>query len=254
MAYVYRHIRLDSGLPFYIGIGNDNKYKYSRAYFKSNRSDYWKRIVNKHGYEVEILIDDISWDDACNKESEFIKLYGREDLGTGILINKTDGGEGCVNGITKETRQKMAAKLRGRPLPEWVKNKLSNAAMGKSVYWCEKPIYQFDLYGNLLNEYKSITEVNNKLNISNLDKHLSGERKHCGGYIFEYKDADFNIVVNRVKSKLKNKIVFRGRPVMDSSGRVFNTAKEACKEFGYNYSKAKWALYKHGEYFNIKKL
>ena len=34
MAILYRHIRLDKNVPFYIGIGKDIK----RAYSKSNRN------------------------------------------------------------------------------------------------------------------------------------------------------------------------------------------------------------------------
>lgn len=70
MAYVYRHIRNDKNLPFYIGIGTDSTFK--RAKESSRRSQYWKRIVNKTGYEVEILFDGITIDEAKEKEIEFI--------------------------------------------------------------------------------------------------------------------------------------------------------------------------------------
>lgn len=118
MAYVYRHIRLDKNIPFYIGIGNDNKGKYARAYHgeKSRRcSRIWKRIVAKTTYEVEIILDDISWEDACNKEIEFILLYGRIDRETGTLANMTDGGEGVLGLIqTPESIKKSVEKRRGR--------------------------------------------------------------------------------------------------------------------------------------------
>ena len=51
---VYRHIRLDKNEVFYIGIGNDSNYK--RSKIKANRSVYWKNIVNKTFYEIEILL------------------------------------------------------------------------------------------------------------------------------------------------------------------------------------------------------
>jgi hypothetical protein len=90
MAVLYRHIRLDKNEPFYIGIGKDKK----RAYIKNGRNPIWKKIIKKTDYEVEILFDDLTWEEACKKEKEFIKLYGRKDLNTGSLINLTDGGEG----------------------------------------------------------------------------------------------------------------------------------------------------------------
>jgi hypothetical protein len=93
MAILYRHIRLDNNKPFYIGIGKTNK----RAYSRSKRNKYWISIVEKTEYKVEILFDDLTWEQACEKECEFIKLYGRKDKGTGILTNMTDGGDGAKN-------------------------------------------------------------------------------------------------------------------------------------------------------------
>jgi len=92
MAYLYRHIRLDKNEPFYIGIGSDEKHM--RAYNKKGRSYSWKDIVYKIGYKVEIMLENLTWEEACKKEKFFIKFYGRKDLETGILVNFTDGGEG----------------------------------------------------------------------------------------------------------------------------------------------------------------
>jgi hypothetical protein len=95
MACVYQHIRFDTKTVFYIGIGKT----ISRAYSKSSRNKYWKNIVNKceNKYLVKILHDNISWEEACTKEKEYIKKYGRLDLKTGTLCNLTDGGEGICN-------------------------------------------------------------------------------------------------------------------------------------------------------------
>ena len=51
MAVVYRHIRLDKNVPFYIGIGN-SKY---RATKKDSRNEIWQNIVSKTNYKVEII-------------------------------------------------------------------------------------------------------------------------------------------------------------------------------------------------------
>lgn len=107
MAYVYRHIRLDKNEPFYIGVGQDSPSeigKYKRAYDK-NRNSFWGRIVNRTKYEVEILIDDISYEKALEKEIEFIALYGRKNKGKGTLCNLTDGGEGVKGAIPKNKRK-----------------------------------------------------------------------------------------------------------------------------------------------------
>tara|TARA_R110000796_G_C14301929_1_gene405371 strand:- start:53 stop:589 length:537 start_codon:yes stop_codon:yes gene_type:complete len=87
---VYRHIRLDKNKPFYIGIARDP----NRPNNKKDRSAFWKNIINKTEYIVEILFDNLTKDKAIKKEIEFIKLYGRVDLKTGTLCNLTMGGEG----------------------------------------------------------------------------------------------------------------------------------------------------------------
>lgn len=86
---VYRHIRLDKNEVFYIGIGREK-----RPYSKKDRNKYWHNIVNKSEYKIDILFDDLTWHEACEKEKEFIKLYGRKDLGTGTLVNMSEGGGG----------------------------------------------------------------------------------------------------------------------------------------------------------------
>ena len=114
MAYVYRHIRLDKNEPFYIGIGLNNDEKYIRAYDKKNRTSFWKNIA-KFGYEIEILFDNLDSKECFEKETEFIRLYGRKDLGTGILCNMTDGGEGRSNfKHSKESLKKISESSKGR--------------------------------------------------------------------------------------------------------------------------------------------
>ena len=93
MAYLYRHIRLDKNEPFYIGIGSNG---YRRAYSKRGRNKIWNRIASKTNYDVEILIDDLEWNEARIKEQEFISLYGRIDKGNGTLCNLTPGGDGTI--------------------------------------------------------------------------------------------------------------------------------------------------------------
>jgi predicted GIY-YIG superfamily endonuclease len=141
MAIVYRHIRLDKNEVFYIGISKNN----DRPYSKHRRSNFWKNIVNKTDYEVEILFDDLSWEDACEKEKEFIKLYGRKDLGLGPLVNMTDGGDGCNNytfddEIIKSRNIKIGLSNSTKRRTEEEKQHLREINLGKklSKETCEK--------------------------------------------------------------------------------------------------------------------
>lgn len=121
MAYVYRHIRIDKNEPFYIGIGKDDTYKRAYQSSKTKRSDFWHNIASK-GYEVEILMDNLTWEQACEKEKEFISIYGRKDLGQGSLVNLTNGGDGAIE-ISKESIESIRKKLTGLKQSEYTKNK-----------------------------------------------------------------------------------------------------------------------------------
>ena len=97
--YLYRHIRLDTNQPFYIGIGKKAKkgvkYQYKRALDFVLRSELWKRIYNKSNknIKVDILLESDNHEFIKEKEKEFIKLYGRINKSSGILCNFTDGGD-----------------------------------------------------------------------------------------------------------------------------------------------------------------
>ena len=150
MAILYRHIRTDKNTPFYIGIGETE----NRAYDKKCRTKIWKNIAKK-GYETEILFDDLTWEQACEKEKEFIALYGRRDLGTGTLVNLTDGGEGTLGyRHTKEAKEKnrlaslgennpwynkkrpdQAEKMKGENNPCFGRVGDKNPMFGKPGYW-----------------------------------------------------------------------------------------------------------------------
>jgi len=137
MAYLYRHIRQDINQPFYIGIGSNDDYR--RANSKHGRNKIWNNIVKKSKYNVEIILDDLTWQEACEKEKEFIALYGRKNNSTGYLCNLTNGGEGTLGYIpSKETLLKRSISLSGPNNPHYGKKfskeyreKLSKAKLGK---------------------------------------------------------------------------------------------------------------------------
>jgi hypothetical protein len=125
MAYVYKHLRKDTNEVFYIGIG----IKKNRATSKFGRNSIWKKIVDKTDYIVEIIENDLTWKEACEKEKELIKFYGRIDLNTGTLSNMTDGGDGTINQVfTEEYRQKLR-----KPKSEEHKIKIGLASKGRNV-------------------------------------------------------------------------------------------------------------------------
>jgi len=101
---VYIHRKKTDNTIFYIGIGNED-----RPYQKSptSRSVVWHRTVKKHGYYVEVILEGLSQEDACEIEVYLIEKFGRRDLKKGTLVNLTDGGEGATN-MSKEGRNRIS--------------------------------------------------------------------------------------------------------------------------------------------------
>jgi hypothetical protein len=165
MAILYRHIRKDKNEPFYIGIGKTEK----RAYFIHNRNKHWKNIAEK-GFDVQILFDDLSWEDACKKEIEFIKLYGRKDNGSGILCNMTDGGDGQLGNthnlgkkrINPEFKKRMSEIAKNRTYSEETREKMRLAKLGKKR---PERTLEHRLKLSIVQKGKKITEEH-RLNIS----------------------------------------------------------------------------------------
>lgn len=133
MAYLYRHIRLDTNMPFYIGVGSDSDGKYTRAEERTHRNKFWLNVVKKTDYITEIVIDNLLWHEAHKKEVEFIKLYGRYNLGKGTLVNLTDGGQGAVGrkfSVSLETKEKLRKINTGKQCSDETKVKISKALTG----------------------------------------------------------------------------------------------------------------------------
>ena len=128
MIYIYKHIRLDNNDVFYVGIGSKK-----RTTSKRSRNPFWKNIVNKHGFKVEIIEEVDSWEEACEKEQFWIKYYGRKNINEGNLVNMTDGGEGTFGRkFSDETKNKISKSKKGQKLAEETKNKISESNKGKN--------------------------------------------------------------------------------------------------------------------------
>ena len=111
--YVYRYIRLDTNVPFYVGKGQGG-----RAYKISQRNKCFCEIIKNYDYCVEIIIDGLTEKQALEKEKEFIKIY--YNLGY-CEANLSVGGEGVTtfNIYTKEYREKISkSKLGKKPSKE----------------------------------------------------------------------------------------------------------------------------------------
>jgi len=122
--YTYAYLRED-GTPYYVGKGS----KY-RAYYKKRNEVKPPKDKSK----IIFLKKNLSEEEAFKHEIYMINVFGRKDLGTGILRNKTDGGDGIFNLI--RTKEHMDALRRGRlsySFTDKVKNKISNTLKEKNI-------------------------------------------------------------------------------------------------------------------------
>lgn len=209
MAYVYRHIRLDKNEPFYIGIGKSQS-DFERAYSSKNRNVYWNNIVNFTEYRVEIMLQDISWEEACEKEIEFINLY-KKNTQNGSLCNIANGGNGGY--LSNEVNEKRKQSLKGHILTQETKNKIGIKAKGRKVseetrlkmslihkknktgFWLESKghkngkafkVYQYSIDGVFLKEWDCAKYAIDfyHLNRTSITDCLKGRQKTSGGFIW----------------------------------------------------------------------
>ena len=94
--YTYAYLREDR-TPYYIGKGT------GRRIYSTNRKGL---KPPKDKSRIIFLKQNLTEEEAFKHEKYMIAVFGRKDLGTGILHNKTDGGEGTSN-PSEETKLRI---------------------------------------------------------------------------------------------------------------------------------------------------
>lgn len=199
--YVYAYLRKD-GSPYYIGKGTGNR-AWTDHRYKSPKNNYYKGIAVPPNERIVILENNLTAVGAFALERRMIRWYGRIDNGTGILRNKTDGGEG-LDGVvrTSEWKNRISKSQLGKPKSEKHKKSLSVALKG-NIPW-NKGIYETREYRSnqdihtfvhvdgrveVCTKYQLRVKYNlGQGNVSNL---VAGKKKSCGGWTIEKCDDSF---------------------------------------------------------------
>ena len=121
------------------------------------RSMWIKSLVRENLKPLIKFLKICPLSDFVKYETEYIKLYKNDKL-----TNSDETGQGSVG-----RRQEIIDKVSKR--------------MGRIVY-------QYDLDGNFIKEYKSVRDAAKFLSLShsNISRSCNGISKHAGGFIFRY--------------------------------------------------------------------
>lgn len=163
--YVYHYLRED-GSPYYIGKGVGN-----RCYDKRHSVN-----IPPNRSMIVLVGTNLTEQEAFQLEKSEILKFGRKDNQTGILRNKTDGGEGASGSKrTVHQKQMIGDFHRGKTLSEETRKKVGLSSLGR-----KHPPRTEEFKNNLskINTGKIMSEeTKNKISKARSGKTLSEEHK-----------------------------------------------------------------------------
>lgn len=181
---------------------------------KGYKNGSFAYAIKKYGWENfshEILFDKLNREQACKKEIELILKYNTMDKSKGY--NLCEGGN-LTTGYhyTEEAKQKMSesrkdrhageknpmygkkgilAPAYGRHMTYEQRKKISESKKGKTTDYIkslQKKINQYDLKGNFIKTWNSISEIEKCMDIkgTHISRVCLNKRKTTGNYIWKY--------------------------------------------------------------------
>lgn len=199
--YVYRHIRLDTKTPFYVGVGRGY-----RARNLANRGEYHKNIQKIAGCKIEYVFKNISKEESLRIEIILIKAYRKFGL---CEANFKNGGGWK---LSAETRKRIGqANIGKHPMTKEKLSILLASRKGKESWNKGKPGWSRGLKLGPLSE-----DVRRKIAKARTGTLASPETKEK---------------MSKSQKGKRTKLVFD-----TCSGMIWNSVEEASKAYCVKYS------------------
>lgn len=190
-------ITAKAGIPYYIGKGKGNRYRTKHVCsVPTNLNDIIFIKSNLDEYE------------AFDLEIRLIRWYGRKDLGTGVLLNKSDGGDGSRN------------------MSPITKKKLSEAHKGKKGYSHTEKHKKY--MSQIMKGRKGTSTADSRIKTSNTLKNKTKEEKEL--IEFKKKQAREKMTEDQIKSANdKRRIASQNRIRTPHSEETIKRMRESAK-------------------------
>jgi hypothetical protein len=132
----------------------------------------------KNNFIKETLVQTDNVDIINELEEYYIDYYNAYE--NPMFYNLTKSSSGVHKGIKLNNKKGD------------VKDRISKSMIGKNIWskggYTSKPVYQFDLNGNKINEYPSVHFAKRQTHITTIDNSVLGKTHTSGGFIWIYKD------------------------------------------------------------------
>lgn len=221
MYYTYAYLREDK-TPYYIGKG-----KGKRIYNKMNGDIRPPKDKSRIIFLKKNLTEE---EEAFKHEIYMIDVFGRKDLGTGILRNRTNGGEGASGVLVNEETRKKLSEMRvgeknpnyGKKMTEEQKQKISEKRKGMK----------------LTEEHKDKIRQRMMGNTWNLGRKLSDETKQKVG---EAQKGNQNMKGKKLSDETKKKMseAHKGKTPSEETRKKLSEAKKGNQNWKYRKQKHK---------------
>jgi hypothetical protein len=256
---------------------NPNRF-YTYAYLREDRTPYYigkgsyKRIYNKKGKPCGIpkdksriifLKQNLTEEEAFKHEIYMIAVFGRKDLETGILHNRTDGGEGCSGMICREdTKLKIKNSNLGKKHTEKSKKKMSELARLRThTEETKRKIGEASKNRKPLLGRKMSKELKEKLRQINLGKKHSEKSKkkmsdaHKGRIYKSLTDEHKrklsksnkrkHVITDEIRNKISNSLCKKTYKLISPSGKeiILKNITKFCKDNNLSLSGLRRTIY-----------